>query len=59
MTPDSTPTFETVDNALRALGAGEGATEAHGSLCGLTCVLGLRARVEAMIGRLKGMEHGA
>jgi len=44
MTPHSTPTFETVDNALRALGAGEGATEAHGSLCGLTCVLGARAR---------------
>jgi uncharacterized protein YgfB (UPF0149 family) len=39
-----TPTIELVDDALRTLGAGEEASEAHGSLCGLTCVLGPRAQ---------------
>lgn len=43
MFPVDTPAIDVVDSALRALGAGEDATEAHGSLCGLACVLGARA----------------
>lgn len=34
------PSFESIDNALRTLGATGGAPEAHGSLCGLACLLG-------------------
>jgi uncharacterized protein YgfB (UPF0149 family) len=37
------PSFDLVVNALRQLGATEGATAAHGSLCGFLCVLGPRA----------------
>jgi hypothetical protein len=36
------PSFDVVDGALRRIGAG-GAPEAHGSLCGLACLLGTRA----------------
>lgn len=43
MTTAQLPTFDLVDSALRRIGAAEGVTEAHGSLCGLTCVLGPRA----------------
>lgn len=43
MTTGNSPSFDLVDSALRQLGAGDGATEAHGSLCGLACVLGPRA----------------
>lgn len=35
--------FDLVDDALRRLGAAEGAAEAHGSLCGLACFFGARA----------------
>jgi hypothetical protein len=42
MATDS-PSFESVENALRQLGAAEGPTGAHGNLCGLACVLGERA----------------
>jgi uncharacterized protein YgfB (UPF0149 family) len=38
------PSFDLVDRALRELGATEGAPQAHGSLCGIACVLGYRAR---------------
>jgi hypothetical protein len=44
MATGNPPSFELVDHALRQLGAPEGVTEAHGSLCGLTCILGGRAR---------------
>lgn len=37
------PSFDLVESALRQLGAAEGPTEAHGSLCGFTCLLGSRA----------------
>jgi uncharacterized protein YgfB (UPF0149 family) len=37
------PSFEVVASALRHLGVTEGPTAAHGSLCGLACVLGARA----------------
>ncbi len=40
----STPGFELVDSALRQLGAEGSPTEAHGSFCGLACVLGEHAR---------------
>lgn len=43
MATDNSPSFDLVDRALRQLGASEGAPEAHGSLCGLACVLGSRA----------------
>ncbi len=43
MATGNPPSFEFVASALRQLGAAEGPTEAHGSLCGLTCVLGSRA----------------
>lgn len=43
MITGTSPSFEHVDSALRHLGAGDGATEAHGSLCGLACVVGPRA----------------
>lgn len=43
MTTASLPSFDVVANALRQLGATEGPTEAHGSLCGLACVLGTHA----------------
>ena len=43
MISGTSPSFELVESALRNLGAGDGATEAHGSLCGLACVLGARA----------------
>lgn len=36
--------FDLVDRTLRQLGAAEGAPEAHGSLCGIACVLGSLAR---------------
>jgi uncharacterized protein YgfB (UPF0149 family) len=38
------PSFEVVARALRRLGVTDGPTSAHGSLCGLACVLGARAR---------------
>jgi len=44
MTTGTSPSFDIVDSRLRQLGASEGATEAHGSLCGLTCILGVRAQ---------------
>jgi uncharacterized protein YgfB (UPF0149 family) len=44
MTSTNPPSFDVVDRALRQLGATEGVTEAHGSLCGFTCILGPRAR---------------
>ncbi len=47
------PGFEVVTQALLALGATEGATAAHGSLCGLICLLGGRAQpiwVAALVG---------
>lgn len=37
------PSFDLVESVLRQLGAAEGPTEAHGSLCGFTCILGQRA----------------
>lgn len=43
MTTVNQPSFELVDSALRQLGTGDGATEAHGSFCGMACVLGERA----------------
>lgn len=43
MTTAQLPAFDLVDSTLRRIGAAEGVTEAHGSLCGLTCVLGTRA----------------
>jgi hypothetical protein len=50
MATGNLPTFDLVASALRQLGATEGATEAHGSLCGLTCVLGSRARLQWVSG---------
>ena len=44
MAIDNSPGFDLVDRALRRLGAAEGAPEAHGSLCGLVCMLGTRAQ---------------
>ena len=46
----STPGFELVDSALRQLGAEGSATEAHGSFCGLACVLGEHARTAWVAG---------
>ncbi len=43
MAAASLPSFDVVADALRQLGATEGATAAHGSLCGLLCILGGRA----------------
>ena len=43
MASGNLPSFDLVDRALRQLGAGANAAEAHGSLCGLTCVLGTDA----------------
>jgi len=43
MATDNSPSFDLVDRALRQLGAAEGAPAAHGSLCGITCVLGRHA----------------
>ncbi|MBM4196077.1 MAG: UPF0149 family protein [Gammaproteobacteria bacterium] len=43
MTSANLPDFDKVAAALRQLGATEGATAAHGTLCGLLCVLGGRA----------------
>jgi uncharacterized protein YgfB (UPF0149 family) len=44
MASSPSPSFDLVDRALRELGAAEGTSQAHGSLCGITCVLGDRAR---------------
>ena len=44
MATGNSPSFDIVDRALRQLGATEGAPEAHGSLCGIACVLGSLAR---------------
>ena len=44
MATGNSPSFDLVDRALRQLGAAEGAPEAHGSLCGVACVLGSLAR---------------
>lgn len=52
MATGNLPSFDLVASALRQLGATEGATEAHGSLCGLTCVLGPRARLAWVAGLL-------
>jgi len=44
MAIDNSPGFDLVDRALRRLGAAEGAPEAHGTLCGLICMLASRAQ---------------
>lgn len=44
MATGNSPSYDLIDGVLRRLGAVEGAPEAHGSLCGLACVLGGRAR---------------
>ncbi len=43
MNSGNPPSFDLVDGALRRIGAGGGAPEAHGSLCGLACFLGTQA----------------
>jgi hypothetical protein len=43
MSRDSPLTFDLVDGELRRIGATGGAPEAHGSLCGLACFLGVQA----------------
>lgn len=43
MASGNLPSFDLVDSALRQLGANANVAEAHGSLCGLTCVLGAYA----------------
>lgn len=43
MTTPAPPGHEAVENALRDAGSVTEASEAHGSLCGLMCVLGLKA----------------
>ena len=43
MASGTPPDFATIDEALRSLGSVLRAPEAHGSLCGLACVLGGRA----------------
>ena len=40
MATRNSTSFDLVDRVLRQLGVAEGAPEAHGSLCGLACVLG-------------------
>ncbi|MCC7257502.1 MAG: UPF0149 family protein [Gammaproteobacteria bacterium] len=53
------PSFELVDHALRQLGAGDGATEAHGSFCGLVCILGERAGTVWVAGLLASAPAGS
>ncbi len=43
MRSGSSADFDGVEDALRRLGATEGAPEAHGCLCGLACFFGARA----------------
>lgn len=43
MASDRPPDIVTIDQALRSLGSALHAAEAHGSLCGLACLLGERA----------------
>ncbi|MCC7329258.1 MAG: UPF0149 family protein [Gammaproteobacteria bacterium] len=43
MTSEGMPSFVLIEGAMEELDAGAGVTEAHGSLCGLACVLGGRA----------------
>jgi hypothetical protein len=43
MASGTSPSFEQLDQALRQLGGGGGAPEAHGQLCGLACFLGTGA----------------
>lgn len=44
MTEYPTPSFAAVADALRQAGSGADPAEVHGSLCGMTCVLGEEAR---------------
>jgi uncharacterized protein YgfB (UPF0149 family) len=44
MVTGTSPSFERIDSVLQALGATGGAPEAHGSLCGLACFFGNKAR---------------
>lgn len=59
MATGNLPTFDLVASTLRQLGAEEGATEAHGSLCGFTCVLGPRARLVWVSSLVGGDADGA
>jgi hypothetical protein len=43
MVSGALPSFALVEGALEQLGGDAGATEAHGSFCGLACLLGSRA----------------
>jgi uncharacterized protein YgfB (UPF0149 family) len=52
------PSFDVVDGALRRIGAG-GAPEAHGSLCGLACLLGARAGPAWVAGLVTGVVDDA
>jgi uncharacterized protein YgfB (UPF0149 family) len=44
MTASSALSFDAIDDALRRVGAVTAPSEAHGSLCGLVCVLGASAQ---------------
>lgn len=59
MVTGNRPSFDLVDRVLRQLGATEGVTEAHGSLCGLTCILGPRARAVWVAGLVETVDESA
>lgn len=56
MVTGNPPSFDLVERVLRQLGATEGATEAHGSLCGFICLMGPRARAAWSVGLLDGAD---